>query len=93
MTRDRHEPGEHWVSGVPEGTEIIHNPTRQERERTIGFPDESEFLERHGMHFHPDRISPIWERAKSADPAPVRTASTTSTGCHPSMAVVHVGCD
>lgn len=32
MTRDRHEPGEHWVSGVPEGTEIIHNPTRQERD-------------------------------------------------------------
>lgn len=52
MTRDRHEPGEHWISGVPEGTEIIHNPTRQEREQTIGFPDESEFLERHGRHFH-----------------------------------------
>jgi hypothetical protein len=52
MTRDRHEPGEHWVSGVPEGTEIIHNPSSKEREETIGFPEESEFIERHGRRFH-----------------------------------------
>lgn len=37
---------------MPEGTEIIHNPTRQERDQTIGFPDESKFMERHGRHFH-----------------------------------------
>jgi hypothetical protein len=51
MTRDRHQPGEHWVSGIPEGTEIIHNPTPKEREATIGLPEESEFIERHGRHF------------------------------------------
>lgn len=45
-------PGGHAVSGLPTGTQIIHNPTKREREEKIGFAEESEFLERHGRHFH-----------------------------------------
>jgi hypothetical protein len=51
-TKKGRSPGEHSVSGLPTGTEIIHNPTRRERETTIGLPHESEILERHGRHFH-----------------------------------------
>lgn len=49
--RDR-APGEHSVSGVPTGTEIIHNPASGELDTEVGFPQESELIERHGKRFH-----------------------------------------
>lgn len=48
----RRLPGEHWTSGVPEGTEIIHNPSHEELDSEVGFPEGSEPRERHGRHFH-----------------------------------------
>lgn len=45
-------PGEHAVSGRPTGTEIIHNPAPGELEAEVGFPEESELVERHGGRFH-----------------------------------------
>lgn len=37
---------------LPEGTEVIRNPTGREEDEAVGFPDDSELLERHGKHFH-----------------------------------------
>jgi hypothetical protein len=45
-------PGEHVVSGMPTGTEIIHNPAPGELEVEVGFSKESELLERHGGRIH-----------------------------------------
>ena len=54
----------HAVSGVPTGTEIIHNPGPGELETEVGFPEESDLLERHGRRFHliegRDRIAIEW---------------------------------
>jgi hypothetical protein len=36
---------------LPQGTEVIHNPSVKERDEAIGFPDDSELFERHGRHF------------------------------------------
>lgn len=44
--------GEHAASGVPTGTEIIHNPGPGVLDAEVGFPEESELLERHGRRFH-----------------------------------------
>jgi hypothetical protein len=38
--------------GLPEGTEVIHNPSGEEEYDAVGFPDRSELDERHGKHFH-----------------------------------------
>jgi hypothetical protein len=37
---------------LPEGTAVLHNPDERELHNSIGSPDESELLERHGRHFH-----------------------------------------
>lgn len=50
--RNERLPGEHAVSGGGIGTEIIHNPAPGELEAEVGFPEESELLERHGGRFH-----------------------------------------
>jgi hypothetical protein len=39
-------------SGLPPGTEIIHYPTREQRDDRVGFPQDSELLERNGKHLH-----------------------------------------
>ena len=31
---------------------MIHNPTSRELDRELGFPEESEVIERHGKRFH-----------------------------------------
>lgn len=40
------------LPGLPAGTEIIRNPSSKEEDAAVGFPDDSELLERHGKHFH-----------------------------------------
>jgi hypothetical protein len=45
------EPGPSHLD-LPQGTEIIHNPSVRARDEAVGFPDGSELLERHGKHFH-----------------------------------------
>jgi hypothetical protein len=50
--RSKRLPGEHAVSGGPTGTEIIHNPAPGELEAEVGFPEESELLERNGGRIH-----------------------------------------
>jgi len=37
---------------LPEGTAVIHNPDERKLQDSIGSPEESELLERHGRHFH-----------------------------------------
>jgi hypothetical protein len=44
--------GEDSLSGLPPVTELIHNPTRDQRDDRVGFPEDSELLERHGKHLH-----------------------------------------
>jgi hypothetical protein len=50
--RKERPSGEHAVSGLPKGTEVIHNPASGELETEVGFPEESDLLERHGRRFH-----------------------------------------
>ena len=40
------------LPGLPPGTEILRNPSSDTMDEEVGFPDESEFIERHGRHFH-----------------------------------------
>lgn len=40
------------LTGLPPGTEILRNPGDPEEDEEVGFPDDSEFIERHGRHFH-----------------------------------------
>jgi hypothetical protein len=37
---------------LPTGTRVIHNPTSRELDHELGFPEESEVIERHGKRFH-----------------------------------------
>jgi hypothetical protein len=37
---------------LPPGTEILRNPTQTEEDQNVGFPVDSELIERHGKHFH-----------------------------------------
>lgn len=48
MTEEQNGP----LPGLPPGTEILRNPVRGEEDESVGFPDESELIERHGKHFH-----------------------------------------
>lgn len=38
--------------GLPPGTEILRNPSPDTMDEEVGFPDESELIERHSRHFH-----------------------------------------
>lgn len=40
------------LAGLPPGTEILRNPGDSEEDEEVGFPDDSELVERHGRHFH-----------------------------------------
>jgi hypothetical protein len=44
--------GEDTAPALPTGTRVIHNPTPRELDRELGFPEESEVIERHGKRFH-----------------------------------------
>lgn len=44
--------GEHSVSGVPTGTQVLRNPAWREVETAVGFPEESAIIERRGQRFH-----------------------------------------
>jgi hypothetical protein len=37
---------------LPEGTAILRNPVEEDLGDAVGFPEDSELLERHGRHFH-----------------------------------------
>jgi hypothetical protein len=40
------------LTGLPVGTEILRNPTQAQEDKDVGFPDDTELIERHGKHFH-----------------------------------------
>ena len=40
------------LTDLPAGTEILHNPSQTDEDQDVGFPDDSELIERHGKHFH-----------------------------------------
>lgn len=40
------------LRGLPPGTEILRNPRQTDEDQDVGFPDNSELIERHGKHFH-----------------------------------------
>ncbi|MEA2451984.1 MAG: hypothetical protein QOG04_694 [Actinomycetota bacterium] len=39
-------------TGLPPGTEILRNPSQTREDQDVGFPEESELIERHGKYFH-----------------------------------------
>jgi hypothetical protein len=47
-----HEPGTHATSGLPDGTQIIHNPSEADRDKRVGAAEGSELLGHHGRRFH-----------------------------------------
>lgn len=52
MTHHKHEPGKREISGLPEGTSIIHNPTQVDMDSHVGAAEGSDLLGRHGRRFH-----------------------------------------
>ena len=48
----RHSESEAAPAWLPEGTEVIRNPSGDQEYDSVGFPDESAVVERHGKHFH-----------------------------------------
>lgn len=52
VTDHKHRPGEHDISGFPEGTHIIHNPTQADIDSHVGAAEGSDLLGRHGRRFH-----------------------------------------
>jgi hypothetical protein len=51
MPEDR-EASRRRSQDVPPGTAVIRNPSKEEFDKTVGFPEDSELLERHGRYFH-----------------------------------------
>ena len=49
---DETSSGQHPSLELPEGTAILRNPVEEELRDAVGFPEDSELLERHGRHFH-----------------------------------------
>lgn len=47
-----HQPGERATSGVPEGTQIVHNATQADMDSRVGATEGSELLGHHGRRFH-----------------------------------------
>jgi hypothetical protein len=52
VTDHKHRPGEGDISGFPEGTRIIHNPTQADIDSHVGAAEGSDLLGRHGRRFH-----------------------------------------
>jgi hypothetical protein len=51
MPEDREGPRRR-SQDLPPGTSVVRNPSKEEFEETVGFPEDSELLERHGRYFH-----------------------------------------
>jgi hypothetical protein len=43
---------EDLLRGLPPGTEILRKPSQSDEDQAVGFPEDSELIERHGKHFH-----------------------------------------
>jgi hypothetical protein len=51
VTDHKHRPEERDISGFPEGTRIIHNPTQTDFDSHVGAAEGSDLLGRHGRRF------------------------------------------